>query len=520
MENKDKIWQENLSTLKQNVVLIDSIFNRASLSNGVWKWLGFMTEEIEECVLAEISTFDLDRNFKLSVAGLVDFSLLKTINTNLESLHNTVKNNISTSKNIVALDLSQIDDSLERLDIIGETKELFLDKISATDQSVIQTIEGGLNELVVNYEEFKNNFLFVAVVLLYYTPEKQFSDFESFDKIIQELYKQPIINKAEWYKVFRYLGQGFYSRDGSVRNWAVLFLTTSNLTEDRWKNFIDKLLFIILLYSSCACLKDLSEEDQVILIERHLWWILVIGIPFEFLLEESLAEEPLLLNYVSFCGHISETLSKSKQSMNFTKDSNITVGKFLNDFVGRSSGKELDGYQQVSYIEDFIKNNKYFGSYQNYLIRLLHIYLHMREMDFIDYKGMLSDEGAIAPKYNWSSILHNEISSQLIQELRRYFIMLRRPARLKVELIINFMKLDWKEDLYLNRILVLSELYEETFSSFGPLVYFDENTHEWEFNKEVPPLWMKLPDGVEIISSEDLSEEELIDFNKSDESIL
>ncbi len=519
MENKNKIWQDRFSVLKQNVVLVDKIFGREILDRNVWKWLGFMAEEMEEYLSKDDTGFDLDVDFRLAVYGQVDFALLEKINNSLGLLSSAV-DSVPSVENSPVYDLSVIERLLSQLDIANETRELFLDDIESADSISLQGIKDILDKLAVDYVEFGHHFSFVAATLLYYMPEDQFNNPDDFERITKGLAVQPQLDNLEWHKVFRYMGQGFFSRDGYVKNWSVNFLTTTNITKDAWENFVDKLLFIIMLYASMGELKDLSNENKILLLDRYIWWALLLGIPVERLLEESLAEQPLFLDYVSLCGEISQTLSKSNQIMNFTGETKVILNQFVNNFIARSRGKELDGYQQVSYVEDFVKDNQYFRSYQNILIRLLRIYLHLREMDFVDYKGIFSDEGAINPKYDWPSILHNDINDSFLEELRRYFVMLRRPARLKVELIINFMKINWQEDPFLGRVLILDELYQDVFPDFGSLVYFDEDNDKWEFDREMPSIWMTLPDGMEIVSAADLSEEELDTFNKSSDSIL
>jgi hypothetical protein len=66
--------------------------------------------------------------------------------------------------------------------------------------------------------------------------------------------------------------------------------------------------------------------------------------------------------------------------------------------------------------------------------------------------------------------------------------LLHRPIKIKIELIVAFQSVDYSEDPFLSRMLLLNDIYTEVYHEpYGPLVIFDENTGEWKFRKELPP---------------------------------
>jgi hypothetical protein len=59
-----------------------------------------------------------------------------------------------------------------------------------------------------------------------------------------------------------------------------------------------------------------------------------------------------------------------------------------------------------------------------------------------------------------------------------------------MELVVAFQKIEWKEEPYLHRVLLLSSIFEEMHHPlFGPLVFFDDKAQDWKINKEIPDMW-------------------------------
>ena len=143
------------------------------------------------------------------------------------------------------------------------------------------------------------------------------------------------------------------------------------------------------------------------------------------------------------------------------------------------------------YINQAIAEHKWPLGLKPLLQKLLYLYIHLRDCDFVDYRGILTEEQILSDKYDWKKIVRQDISDKDTEELREHFKLFDRPALTKAKLITAFESVPWEDEPFLSRVARLSDLYSEVFPSFdyGPIIYFDEREGKVKFNKKLPDSW-------------------------------
>ena len=65
--------------------------------------------------------------------------------------------------------------------------------------------------------------------------------------------------------------------------------------------------------------------------------------------------------------------------------------------------------------------------------------------------------------------------SEKLEEIERYFTLIQRPVRFKIEIINALASVAWDQDPYLPRAMALSDVYTDVYGEqYGSLVIFDE----------------------------------------------
>lgn len=480
----------------------ESIFNGAWSSASVWEWSSMMLADYERYGQPQID--EKEKVFFGAVSEQLDFSGLEKLSVALGN----IAGRLSVGTPIVGNNAGSnngIDHLLQSLDITEDGCEHFKNLCAASQNYGINAIMEDLKILVGLYQITKPVFSLTASLLLHYIPPDVIADLDDFDR---EFYYvsalKEVGKKIEVFpKFFRFLGQSFFSGDLDTREWVVIFLSDFDVDKTTLDRIVDKLLFIALLHISFYDIGDIIQTDMRLFVGRYLWWGMQFGVPVEKRLEELLAARPHLNDYLLYSIDLSDNLLNSKAILSFSAGSvRATVGEFINEMALTAGDKVLAGYAQVDFVDDYMRRNKLPAQLRDHLLKLLHIYVHLRECDFIDYRGFLSGEN-LKERMNWSALLNHNLDEAHIEEIKRYLNLIQTPARMKIELLAAFRRLNWREEPYLSRVLILNDIFEQVYGhDFSPLVYFDAETMEWKLDISFPEPWLR--DMLELVGKEDI----------------
>ena len=355
--------------------------------------------------------------------------------------------------------------------------ELFV-QASLGGETVERGVLSGLQQLAAEYEKGKVFFRLIAATLLCYLPEGTPAFTKEWDP------HSPISAGA-----MRFLGQSFFNHETEAIQKSFQFLREKASSIPPWKNQDERFFYTVLLYLVFSDFNKWSVEQQGDLLKSCGWWALVQGIPLETIIGDALVEAPLPTAYVVQSGTLAQKLGESALIIERI-GSEMSVGKFLEGFTQLSGTEERATEKQVAYIDELIKKNRWPITLSGGLQRILVLYINLRDCTLIDYDGLLSDDGVVQKKYNWSELLTKDLSDKEIDQIKSDLTKLHRPVRTKMEMILAFESVPWSTEPYLQRVLTLSDVYLEAFSGVhGPLAYFDEASGGWQMNKEFSDVW-------------------------------
>lgn len=458
-------------------------FGGAWKSESVWQWLVDLQEEMSRFDFSKTAS-DKSNAFFLAVLGQINWeaidSLRDKINEVVSIFENSERGVIGQATNIESWKALGA-----RLDLNEQGIELMCARVFIRLDVVQSKISKQLMVVAEQYENLRLQFRLVAAVLLYYSPSGgpvQLADIE----------KDPDNPIVDWAPVLRLLGQAVHSHDGEALVWAgkFFYVNATQIKKDVFESDADRLLFVALLHLSLGNFNELNEWRQARAVEWYLWSALCFGVLIEKELREYLAGRPLLSDYIIHSGSFSELLRCSAQLI-YVGEDRTTVGGFIKGFLSFTKGDGRDIAEQDVYISQAITEHKWPADLKFLLQKLLYIYIHLRDCDFIDYRGMLAEEQILLNKYDWKKIIKQDISDDDIKDFREYFKLLDRPALIKTELIAAFESVQYEDEPYLDRVARLSDLYSEVFPSFdyGPIMYFNEQDGKIQFDKKLPDSW-------------------------------
>lgn len=383
------------------------------------------------------------------------------------------------------------------LDQIDYSKwRILRDKLSSMQSSIGEEKKLQLIEETDLYHGFADDFKPIAAALAYYHPQgHRIVSVKSLDESIRLLEQSDLEKTKErevWEGIMRFVGQSFFSFDTHVREWVLSFLSSAPLDKQIFEDKRVTSFLSICFYIAARDFKDLTEEDKFAVLNILGWWLISTGVPLRVLLEEDLANQPNILYYEFYSGQYARLILESDAVIFYGDRKNITVREFFQSYFIYAGENDLDGLKQVNYVNEKIKIEGWPIQIKNRLLELLNVYLHLREMDLVDYRAILSDGGIIPPQYDWKKVLQTDLTEEDQKAIKRHFSLLMMPTKLKMELIVAFQSVSWKEEPYLSRVLVLGDLYQDVYNPpYSPLVYFDEADGDWKINKELPDRWVR-----------------------------
>lgn len=503
-------WREKGELIKEVNKNSLALFQSSWKEDSCWKWLTYLQTQMESFE-SEKRGIDIETDFFYSMVHTIDFELLEKISDSLRRVIDTLvtsRTNQVNTVNVTADFKASLEDACIAFDLKAEEGlSVLTSKTTLLPEEKKDTFLKVLSQVGALYGEFCIPFSLTSALLLYYRPIQSFASLEDFTKLLQDSTTKKKNILEVWAPILRYLAQGFFSSDGDVKDEAVFYLVSTATDPVALKNKVYTLFYQVLLFVAFRGFGTLNEEYQSDLIRIHLWSALTIGVPVEKLLKEKLASEPVLDFYISCSGAFAEALSQSTQSLFASNQSQVTVSQFIQKFTSLNSQKDFESKVQKAYVASEMKLHGWPAESAEKLLRLISLFIHLRECTLVDYRGFLEDEGVIQPPYNFKELMQKDLSQLEQNNIREYFQLLHRAIKLKIELIVAFQSVDYSEEPFLSRMLTLNELYSDVYGEpYSPLVVFDEEKGDWKFRKELPPGPWKVVSSI----SEDTSPPEEI----------
>lgn len=358
----------------------------------------------------------------------------------------------------------------------------FLAKRAARLQAAeLDSLLGHFDALTVAYDAVAGQMLAAGALLLYFNGDEYY-DLET---LTAEFASGAV---SDWLSAWRFLGQAFYGNDGAVGKLMLNYLL------DRQPDFSGQtasanILFeTILLFFVWRDYEYLFADIKAILFKKYLWAALAVGVPLEKLVKLDLAEEQFLDYYLSSCHNLTVSLAESTEQFIGTELDTTTVGGFIKSFLATAGASDSDGYEQASFVRAQIAENHWPVEWEGLLLRILYLFVHLRECDLIDYKGLLSEAGLVPRPFEWKQIIREDLTVEKLKIIKEYLITYNRPFTAKMEMIVEFMKVAYDSEPFLSRILALSELFDEVYGpQLSPLMFFSEEEGKWRLNNTLPP---------------------------------
>ena len=480
--NSQEKWKEKNALVEQTVDLSNKLFDSYWLVGSVWDCVDTLREALH-LMKPEEADEKITEAYQVAILDQIDNRIWHAFNDKLSALTGLINNEATNSTDVL------IKEGWLGLDEKGLL--LLKNKLGNVPNSRLSTMLDELEEL---YKNFANDFKPIAAALSLFMPDRRIDSVAHLKKEIEVLMAGGGLEKGErievWEGIFRYIGQSVFSFDIGVREWAIDFLATSPLDSQVFEDKKVTTLLLICFYIVARDFKDLFEEERFMILSEWLWLILSFGVPLRIAIEDELSNQQNVLYYEFYSGQYAQLMSKS-DSLIYFNDSSETVASFLQKYHVFAKGGELDGFRQINFIDEFLKDRKWPATLKKGLLELLYIFLHLREMDLVDYRGILSDSDLRPPVYDWKKIIQINLDDEKTEEIKRYFSLLKRPTKFKIELITAFQGLNWQTEPYLYRVLILNDIFQDVYPHYPNLVYFDEEMDEFKINKEIPSDWVR-----------------------------
>ena len=473
----EELWRAQKQRISDCVAQASLLFGGAWLPASLWQWLIAIEEEARSFPFEDREN-NIDRAFFVTMAGQLDSDLVDEMTRQLTTL---VRLGARLRVGAPAVTGPGKED-LTRLDLTDDGIAGVAAAIGALPSDARSDADKALARLADAYDELAVTGELAAAALLYHRTERSFVNLAAFLKSLDN----PAI--TDWVANFRFLGQAFVGRDADAGQWAVRTLLTNDVDESFFDTDVSRLYLVLLLYIVWANFSFLRPEDKGNMVGRHLWWALCFGLPVEHALKQDLAAEPLLNEYLVHTETYAELLLRSRTQISFAQEHSVVVGSFIQGYLASAKENDLDGYAQIQYVDDRVKAIPLEPGLKPWLLKLLSLYLHLRECDLIDFRGYLAEGGA-RKWLDWKKVLDRPFEPQA-REIQEYFDTVGRPIMLKMQIINALAVLPWNTEPYLARVLQLNESYESVYGEqYGSVVFFDEKSGSFQLNKKYPKPW-------------------------------
>lgn len=335
------------------------------------------------------------------------------------------------------------------------------------------------------YQQCKQMLEPIAAMLLCFSPDGTPATIKEFKALLLDTHKRSKDAEKNNLAILRFLGQAVYGQDAEIGLEAVKILDGIDMNAVGLDKTSERLQMAALIYLAFLVLPNLVMSQRASLVGKYGWLAIYFNFPLAEWLKSYLADQPDLIGYINNSGEFAQGLLNSHSSLIFKEGvAQRTIGQFLQKFVITAGKDDIKTEKQQDYVDVEIGLNKSRPE-SEYLKDLLSLYINLRECTLIDYRGLLSDEKVLTKKFDWKKIIQNDLSDDLLEEIRKYWQELHRPFRTKMELVGALREFSWSDEPYLSRILALNDLFEEVCGhAFFPIVYFDENSSEWRIDTE------------------------------------
>lgn len=483
-------YNESISNLPDKVVglrylleLKDEVLGETK-SETVWDWLNCLHTDLS-ALRADYFNYKVTSTFLLVLNEFVDYDVINLMNQELLTLKRLLSTE-GTGQKILSSAQNVIEEKLMALGVDEVAQKVFIDRLSRISSVGAEDVTAVLDDLIDLQEEIAPMIKIIASILLYHLPTNTPIVFSEFKKK-WDLMPGDMIDEMKFAPLARYLGQAFYGRDSELVSWAFAYFASRPLTKAIFQFDSENLINIITVYLLFRGFTDLDKDQQNYILDFQSWPALLYGVPLEEILKDVLADEDSIQEYILRSSAFADLLLASEQNAVIAANGSFFVGEIIEEFL-KLKTDDWDATIQNSFVDMVLARHKLPDDIHPILIRLLRLYLHLRDCDLLDYKGYLSEAGEMTI-YNWRGFLTNEVDYEVIEEASRYFKRVNRPVMFKVKIVNILLDLDWRDEPILPRVILLSDLYESVFGPrYGRLVYFDESTERFELDQTLPDL--------------------------------
>jgi len=482
IDNPNKWWNNKKQLIQKLNGLATELFASEWRENSGWDEISIFNEEISQMDLVNVEK-DWEKSFYCSVVYLIDDVLLTGVISGLEELKRSTRQlpppPVGALVNPPSEDFVNI---LKDLDLNADgIVDFYWSKIGDLDAAAVDALSEKIQSFSLVYEDLKKRLLLLGLLVLHFHPEKRYT----LEEFVGELERSDV---KSWSGALRFLGQSFYGNDGSVKTWALNFLLASQFDRTIDPEFFQLLFFIIVLHLGLRDFTYYDNDTKQRLINKYIWSGFCFAGPWEQEIKKILAEQPFVDYYMYNCGMFARAVEDNNELIYNGGGKNIVLKDFIRQYLIYSGGDTLDGLKQVTYIKKQIFDNQWSVDMKDRLQEMLGFYLHLKNGDIIDYKGILSEEGVKPRPFEWDKILSDNLNEGKATMVKDYLMVFNRPFTAQMEIVISLMALPWRSEPYLSRALRLSEIYEEVYGPvYGPLLYYSEKDGGWKLNNDGPP---------------------------------
>lgn len=473
IDNTEKWWEKKYATVKKINETVMFLFGGEWGDNSVWQGLSFLAEEMQQ--KSKLKDEDEEKIYYNAIIYLLSDEMLNEL---LGRLKNLEKNLASTQLIESRLQLQEGQIDLRGLDMTEFNYKFLLSRVNKRN---VSDVRQNMSDLVVSLAEFRVDWENIGAALLYIQPDDRYDEVAD---VINDWQDDKIKSDMA---VVRFLAQSYFDHDGGTRDFAIDILSTTIKDEEAEKDISHIIFNILLLFIVWQDFDILKPADKAEIMERHLWLALCFGLPCVEKIKENLAMQPYLDYYLNTSGLLAEQLLENKEFVYHSKGNKDTISNLIRRFLTIAHNKST--YREIvsNFVEKEKMRNAWPEALSSYLFELIHLYIGLRDCDLIDYRLFLSDVGAKQYPYNWKKVVMVDFSDDKKQEIKKFFEMAQRPFALRTDLIVAFGSINWQEEPVFSRILELSNIYEEVYPVYGPLVYFSEEEQIWRLNATPPP---------------------------------
>lgn len=477
-----KNWERTSALIGDIYADAIRIFNRKWQEGSLWEWLEHVVTASRGFVVRERNA-DLDVAFFVAILQQNNIVLLQMLQRDLGRMEAIF------GGAAVASIASQLD-----------LQESFAKAMpQSTAQKQPNDLSVAATNLVASYKAAKESFGLVAAALVCSLPPETPATFRQYQMSINRL--KDVVGNTPLQKqatVLRYLGQSFFGRDETMiqETWRV-FITEFKIGYQPAADLYKQLRFVLSLYLVVSGFSARQREDRCLFISTYFWQALQLGVPMRNILEDVLADELFINDYLTSSGSFADAMLGNVEPLGLPSQPSIsiTVGRFIQDFLVSAGANYSNRRVMANFISQKITQNTWPAELASQLVELLDLFVHLRECDLIDYRGILSDVKFKLKQYDWREVIKKDLNEDERAEIKRHLSLLHRPLRTKMDMVVAFESVPaWNQEPYLSRILELDSIYQQACgNTYQPLIYFDEAADQWRFYKDIPDIWGIVP---------------------------